>query len=232
MDVTAQRLEQLFFKLERHVLHLYKNTILFIQDKRIFLLMCNYTAEMEDALFDELGAYIQTILSRQEQCFFSAGKTTRSVRCIYKSYEQAEKIAALIRHGSLDIVRNTGNCRMLQYQKLGIYKLLLAVHDREIIEDYIRDTVGPLYDYDSANDSDIAVTLRCYISHSGSVKDTAEELYIHRNTVNYKIKKAEEILGCSLQSLDSRTKINIGFMLYNIHTVYDSYHKGLESSEL
>jgi len=53
---------------------------------------------------------------------------------------------------------------------------------------------------------------------AGSVKATADELFLHRNTVNYKIGKAREVLYMDLSTLDSRLQLSIGFMLYDMLT--------------
>ena len=52
-----------------------------------------------------------------------------------------------------------------------------------------------------------------YLDHNGSVRETADELYVHRNTINYKLNKISEILGMDLSQLDSRLQLRVGFML-------------------
>ena len=37
--------------------------------------------------------------------------------------------------------------------------------------------------------------LKKYLQNNGSVNDTANQMYVHRNTINYKLKKIEEILS-------------------------------------
>ena len=60
--------------------------------------------------------------------------------------------------------------------------------------------------------------MESYLRHSGSVKDTAEEMFIHRNTVNYKIKKIEELLQLDLSNLDNRIKLTMGLMVDNLYS--------------
>lgn len=61
-----------------------------------------------------------------------------------------------------------------------------------------------------------ATVLHTYLRHDGSVKAAADALYLHRNTVNYKIAKAAEILNMDLSSLDSRMQLLLNFMLYDM----------------
>lgn len=39
-------------------------------------------------------------------------------------------------------------------------------------------------------------TLRIYLEHNSSVTETANEMFLHRNTIKYRIKKCEELLEC------------------------------------
>ena len=91
--------------------------------------------------------------------------------------------------------------------------MLMAIEDKEIIIEYYNKTIRPLSEYDRKNDSDLAVVLRCYLNHNGSVKETADELFVHRNTINYKLNKISEILDIDLSQLNNRLQLSIGFML-------------------
>ena len=82
--------------------------------------------------------------------------------------------------------------------------------------EYYERTVEPLILYDEKNQSDLATVLRTYLKHIGSVKETADELYLHRNTINYKLSRVESLLDIDLSSLDSRLQLSIGFMLLDM----------------
>ena len=55
-----------------------------------------------------------------------------------------------------------------------------------------------------------------FIRHDGSLQDTANELIVHRNTVNYKINKASEILKMDLTRLENRLQVMLGFGICQI----------------
>ena len=57
-------------------------------------------------------------------------------------------------------------------------------------------------------------TYEAYIKYNGSIKDICDNLFIHRNTIIYRIQKIEELTKCNLHSfVDS-------FRLYSLHTIY------------
>jgi PucR family transcriptional regulator, purine catabolism regulatory protein len=41
-------------------------------------------------------------------------------------------------------------------------------------------------------------TLRAYLHHSGNTRAVCEELFIHRNTLSYRLRRIEELLGANL----------------------------------
>ncbi len=43
--------------------------------------------------------------------------------------------------------------------------------------------------------SELLLTLRAYLDHGGSLEGTAKSLYVHANTVRYRLKRIQEIIG-------------------------------------
>lgn len=89
------------------------------------------------------------------------------------------------------------------YDQAGLYQLLLEIEDSKTLKRFYKQTLGKLAEFDEKNDTDYAATLKCYLEHNASVMETARELYVHRNTINYKIKRVKEILGCELTYQDA-----------------------------
>ncbi len=94
--------------------------------------------------------------------------------------------------------------------------MLMGVEDRDIMVDYYEHTLKPLAEYDNINGSDLCLTLRTYLKNNGSVKDTADELFVHRNTINYKLNKIEELLGVEMSSTQARTELTLALALQDI----------------
>ncbi len=83
---------------------------------------------------------------------------------------------------------------VLFYQNLGIYKLLVSVEEREVLQEYYHETLGRLEAADKKYGTDYLKTLRCYLENNSSVQAVAQKTYVHRNTINYKIKQIRKIL--------------------------------------
>ena len=106
--------------------------------------------------------------------------------------------------------------QLVFYKNAGMFRILFALKDEEVMQGYVEDTVQPLLEYDALHHTDLAGVLQCYFRHDGSLQDTANELIVHRNTVNYKINKASEILKMDLTRLENRLQVMLGFGICQI----------------
>ncbi|MGV9797491.1 helix-turn-helix domain-containing protein [Mycobacterium sp. NPDC003449] len=76
----------------------------------------------------------------------------------------------------------------------------------EVIEDLRGYVLGPLHD---VHDCELIVRTIQVFADSGSVSDTASELYCHRNTVMNRIRRFEEATGISLRSPRSLAMVQL-----------------------
>ena len=53
-----------------------------------------------------------------------------------------------------------------------------------------------LRDYDSSNNTELAMTVCAFLRNERNLVKTSSELHIHRNTLVYRIKKAEDLIHC------------------------------------
>ena len=64
----------------------------------------------------------------------------------------------------------------------------------ELMRAWVIETLGSLAD-DDGHSARLRDTLRVFLQENGSYKATAERLMLHKNTVQYRVRKAEESLG-------------------------------------
>lgn len=205
----SNRLEQLMVSISTFAQHKYQNSAVFSHDAEILVVTAANSDEQLHNFINEIKSHTLSSLASGETITMGCGKLTKSVRCVCKSYHQALSIQKLQENSKIDP-------SLVFYSDMGIYKLLIGIEDKEIMIEYYDKTIRPLLDYDKQNDSDLAVVLRCYLNHNGSVKGTADELYVHRNTINYKLNKISEILDMDLSQLDIRLQLSVGFMLQDM----------------
>ncbi len=102
--------------------------------------------------------------------------------------------------------------QVFQYTDLGVHKLLLEL-DGPILEAYYQDTIGPLADYDKAHNMELVNTLLSYLQESGNAMQTAKKLFIHKNTLAYRLQKIEKITGKNLAGMHDRVTLQMGLII-------------------
>ena len=105
---------------------------------------------------------------------------------------------------------------LVRYNELGVYQLLLAISDNEAKRNYYDNILGTLEKYDKNNRADYLDFLSTYLDCNCNINETADKLFVHRNTVVYKIKKISELLDCDLSEMEVRVELYLANMLRNI----------------
>ena len=75
--------------------------------------------------------------------------------------------------------------------------------------------MGSLINADRVNSGNLCETLEKYLNCNCNAKSTAEYMYLHRNTLNYRLNKIREILETDLDDLDTCMKLKMAFMIRN-----------------
>lgn len=175
----------------------------------LVVLFANYSAEDVENRMQELCEELKTTLALPGIPFYAVGRCTKSARCIQKSYLLADKIMALQLRGQLPEELHT-------YARLGIYKIVIALENQDILGEIHEEYLKPLLTYDRTCGTDYMEFIQNYLKYDGRVHDIAEKMFIHRNTVHYKIRKVEEILDCDLQNMETKLYLLIATMNYQL----------------
>lgn len=102
---------------------------------------------------------------------------------------------------------------ILFFKDLGIYTIISHVDDEKVLDAYVEKNIGKLIQADSVGCGNLCETLECYLNHGCNAKKTAEFMFIHRNTLNYRLKKISEILDCDFENLDNCLRLKLSFMI-------------------
>ncbi len=102
--------------------------------------------------------------------------------------------------------------RYLRFSDLGIFQLFFICRDASVLRQYL-SILDPLVQYDAQYDSQLVETLRLYLQFGGSVQLVSDELYCHRNTTNYRIKKIKALLHADLDEREVIFQLQLAFHL-------------------
>ena len=82
--------------------------------------------------------------------------------------------------------------------ELGPYGLLLRASTRDDLEAFARRTLRPLIDHDIAHGGDLLHTLRAFLEEDRVQRRAAARCFVHVNTIVYRVRRIEELLGVDL----------------------------------
>lgn len=117
---------------------------------------------------------------------------------------------------SLEISRNEKEPGFRNtYKNPSIYRLLSILSTDEDAQSICSNVIGELLDYDSDNDLDLLNTFITYIENNGNVSQTARSLFLHRQSLLYRLKRIEEITNLSLDDADDTFLLEICIRLWN-----------------
>ena len=97
-----------------------------------------------------------------------------------------------------------------RWADLGLYRLLSALPRAELASLILDAPVRRLLE---TPDPDLLHTVTSYLDHAGNVHDTADALHIHRQTLYYRLGKAEALTGLRFGNGHDRVRLHIGLML-------------------
>lgn len=117
--------------------------------------------------------------------------------------EQALKVAQ---------INNTKNSICI-YQELGIYRIFSKVVEKQELKSFYDEILADLLEYDRLYHANLISTLRVYLNESGNLHQAAEKLFVHRNTLKYRLQRVEEICGYSLSEAHHRLNFQVAFMI-------------------
>jgi PucR family transcriptional regulator, purine catabolism regulatory protein len=90
------------------------------------------------------------------------------------------------------------------WQDLGAFTLLLSVQDDEALRIYCESVLGPIEDGDTEYGGELVRSLEAFIEHNGQWERAAREVYCHRHTLRYRMRKVEELTGRDLSRAHDR----------------------------
>jgi DNA-binding PucR family transcriptional regulator len=85
-----------------------------------------------------------------------------------------------------------------------LHELLLASIPEPVLRSFSDRLLGPLQRYDDRHNAELVTTLRSFLACDGSWSACASLLYVHVNTVRYRISRVEALTGRDLSALADR----------------------------
>jgi hypothetical protein len=131
------------------------------------------------------------------------GWTAAEVSRAVAEARRAGRIAALLGPGA----------RMIEGSRLGSYELLLALVPEEAGLAYRTKLLAPLLAYDRDHGTELVRTLEVFLACSGSWTKAARAMFVHVNSLRYRIRRIEDLTGRDLHSLADQAALLLALRL-------------------
>jgi purine catabolism regulator len=102
-----------------------------------------------------------------------------------------------------------GPDQVTTFSDLGLYRLLYAFRQSSELAAFCEETLAPLTDYDAKNGTALVETLEAFFRCDASLRTAADALYLHRNSLAYRLRRISEITGLNLDNLEDRFRLQL-----------------------
>ena len=137
------------------------------------------------------------------------GRRAAGPRSIVKSYTEAERAARIGRHF-------LGGNQTIAFEDLGVYRVIARVEDRETLESFRREYLGPLEEYDDRHTAELVETLEGFFACNGNHARAAEMLHLHRNTLLYRLDRIQALTGRDLADAENRLSLQLALKIRRV----------------
>lgn len=174
-------------------------------------LICILRLRDRSAAYRQVFERIDAALRRQRlAAIFSigVGKVCQSLAEIPESYASAQQV--------LRFFKFTETQRVAYFDGIDLHFLLLSIPDQRVLRNYYLDLFSPLIEYDRNNHASLMQTLAAYIAHDASLSATAKALFVHENTLKYRLNKIRALLHIDPGSLEDQVRVSVALKIGDI----------------
>ncbi|MHB8620793.1 MAG: PucR family transcriptional regulator [Chloroflexota bacterium] len=138
------------------------------------------------------------------------GRPNSGLRGLQRSFAEAEQA---LHAGE----RLFGPGQTVAFGDLGAYRVLSHLHGMPELAAFEDETLGRLLEYDGRTGSHLLETLEAFFSSNGNLSKTAELLFVHRNTLMYRLNRVQELTNLSLDDAETRFDLQLALKMYRVN---------------
>ena len=102
------------------------------------------------------------------------------------------------------------------YNKMGVYLLLNEIKNLPEADAFCHLYLNPLLEYDSENSGELIKTLEAFFAENCNLRKTADVLYMHKNSVSYRLNKIQQLTGLDINNSDDKFNLQLSLYLLRI----------------
>ncbi|WP_041580262.1 PucR family transcriptional regulator [Bacillus sp. 1NLA3E] len=140
---------------------------------------------------------------------FGIGSQYKTISTLHKSFFEAHEAIRLMKQFN-------NNTVVSHFEDYSVYHFLGSNIKNPELEDFFIKSLGKIYDHDNLHGTGYLTTLESYFQNNHNLSETAKALFIHRNTLIYRIEKIREILNTDLKNSEELLQIQLALKVYRL----------------
>lgn len=174
-----------------------------------------YSASIVVMLSDPDDATTSAVVASIEEALDAGGHDTYYIAQSRKA-ESAAEIPIVYQENeyTLSISQKLKHRGHAKFQDLGVYRIIYSAENKGELRSFCTDTIGKLIDYDAVHSANLVQTVAAVIECGNNLKAASEKLFVHYNTVRYRYRLAESLLGVSLDDPDAYQSISLALKIH------------------
>lgn len=105
------------------------------------------------------------------------------------------------------------NCKVTHIQEHDLFNFYMDMPNTEFLANFVEKTLGKVRKNDLTYRNDLLVTLNTYLSCNSNIQQASAQLFIHRQTLRYRLKKVEKILDIDLHDPNIKLKLQLALSI-------------------
>ncbi|MBD7908599.1 PucR family transcriptional regulator [Sporosarcina gallistercoris] len=145
----------------------------------------------------------------KERCMIGIGRQVKGISSLHKSFSEANEMIRLTQ-------QLNEKSDVAHFEDYAVYHLLDSNIKEQALEDFFEKCLGPLLAHDQENGTAYIETFEYYFANNANVTETSKAMFIHRNTLIYRIERIQEILGLDIKHSEDVLRIQIALKIFRI----------------
>lgn len=174
-------------------------------NERDIVIIKEISEKRDESQLDRLASSIVNVLSSEHyiQCVIGVGSIARSVGDLVNSFRSAQ-VAMEVRNvfdsdKSVALYNQLGIARLIYQLPVTLCKIFLE----EVFKKCTLDSI----------DNDLMFTVNKFFENSLNISETARKLFVHRNTLVYRIDKIKKLTGLDLRNFEDAIVFKVSIMV-------------------
>lgn len=204
MDTVERK--RIGYRIELYLENITHNCSFFYYDGNFVLICNNLPVDITEQVITDFEKRMRLRMPEKEIYIgiSSRMKDLENLHIVYKRAEAALRMAS--RFGK----------KRLYFDEMGIYRLFYLVPDDALLREMSENLLKPLIEYDTKHEGQYVETLKHYLETGGSFAAMSEAMYVHRNTLMYRMNNIKKLLCTELTSAEDRMNYQIACLIMDM----------------